>query len=111
MLYPRLAELIGSGFYGWRQNTTGTPGRAGQLRTAAKKGVADDLAIVYGHFLGIEIKIGADRMSPEQIGFKKSVEHAGGTVIVVSTMEEFHEKFQAFLSTIPEGCKEAKNVL
>ena len=85
-----LRFLLDEGVYAWRNNTTGIydPSR-GHFRTASKKGVSDIIAIDRGHFIGIEIKTGKDRLSDEQKGFKENVEHAGGTIFVVHTFDDF----------------------
>jgi len=52
------------------------------------KGVPDIIAIVKGQFVGVEIKFGKDKLSPDQILFKRFCEHAGGTYLVIKTVEE-----------------------
>ena len=42
-----------------------------------------------GKFWGIEIKIGKDRLRPEQIGFMSSVHKMGHLASVVKTFEDF----------------------
>ena len=78
------------GGYAWRQNSGGVFDRSlGVYRTAAKKGVADVLAVFKGRLIAIEVKIGKDRLSFEQEGFILSVNHAGGKAFVVHDFNEF----------------------
>lgn len=76
--------------FSWRASSTGVyDSSAGKFRTAAKKGVSDILACFKGQLIAIEVKIGKDRLSPEQAGFIENIKHAGGTAFVVSDFEEF----------------------
>jgi hypothetical protein len=76
--------------YAWRSSSTGIFDRKiGGYRTAAKRGVSDILACFKGQLIAIEIKIGKDRLSPEQEGFILSVNHTGGKAFVVHDLEEF----------------------
>lgn len=80
------------GGYAWRASSTGVYDEATQsYRTAAKKGVADVLAVLppSGKLLAVEIKIGKDRLSQEQDGFLKNVSHVGGIAIIVKTFDQF----------------------
>lgn len=62
-------------------------------RTAPKKGVSDIIGIYKGKFLAVEIKIGKDRLSPEQIGFLKNIAHCGGYTFVAKDLPSFQEWF------------------
>ena len=44
-----------------------------------------------GNFLGIEVKVGSDRMSDKQIAFKDSVIKAGGIHFEAKTLDSFLE--------------------
>ena len=78
--------------YGWRANSTGVfDARTGRFRTAAKRGVSDIIAVYRGRMIAIEVKIGRDRMSPEQIGFLKNVEHAGGLTHIARGFDSYKE--------------------
>ena len=80
------------GGYAWKSTSTGVfDQRRGIFRTAAKKGVADILACRNGRFIAIEIKIGKDRLSPEQEGFLKNIEYAGGLWFVAKDIDSFKE--------------------
>src|SRR3990167_907887 len=62
--------LYRNGVYGWRSSSTGLFDlKLGKFRTSSKVGVSDILAILppVGKLLAIEVKVGADRLRPEQI--------------------------------------------
>jgi Holliday junction resolvase len=85
-------ELYTAGAFCWRAESAGVFDRQkGLYRTAPKKGVADILACFKGRLIVIEVKIGKDRLSPEQDGFLQNVEHAGGSSYVARTFEEFRD--------------------
>lgn len=92
-----LKFLFSRGVFAWRQNTQGTfDTRRGVYRPAPKTGVPDICAILPpdGQFLGIEIKIGRDKLRPEQIGFQKSLHHVGSRYIVARDYDKFIEEFE-----------------
>ena len=64
------------------------------FRAAAKKGVADVIGCFKGRFIAVEIKIGTDRLSDEQDGFLKNIQHAGGVAIVAKDFEQFKEEWK-----------------
>lgn len=78
------------GGYAWRQGSTGVfDVKQARFRTAAKKGVSDVLAVYKGQCIAIEVKIGKDRLSPEQDGFLQNISAAGGNSYVAKDFEEF----------------------
>ena len=88
------------GGYAWRNSSMGVyDQRAGAYRTAAKKGVSDVLACFQGRLIAIEIKIGKDRLSPEQIGFTRNIIHAGGVAFIATSFEDFLVSWNKELST------------
>ncbi len=63
------------------------------MKSAGKVGVPDVCSVCPGGvFLGIEVKIGNDRMRPEQEGFKRSLEFVGGYYLVVHNKEDYLQK-------------------
>lgn len=81
------------GGFAWRNNTVGIFDRSkGIYRTSAKKGVSDILALLRGRFYAIEVKIGRDRLSPEQDGFLQTIQHHQGNAFVVHSFIEFLEE-------------------
>lgn len=80
------------GAYAWRASSTGIfDKKKGHYRTAPKKGVSDVLACYKGILVAVEVKVGSDRLSDEQIGFQKNIIHVGGEAYVASTFEGFEE--------------------
>jgi penicillin-binding protein-related factor A (putative recombinase) len=78
------------GGYAWRAASVGVfDSKMGRFRASAKKGVADVLACFKGHLIAVEIKIGKDHLSDEQIGFLKNIEHVGGIAIVAKNFDDF----------------------
>ena len=89
-----ISYLYKNNAYGWRASTAGVYDSKRQTyRMAAKKGVADILACYKGRFIAIEVKIGADKLSPEQTGFLKNIEYYGGLSFVAKDFESFKDWF------------------
>ena len=88
-------HVYSSGGYAWRASSTGVyDQKAGAYRTAAKKGVSDVLACFRGKFVAIEVKIGKDRLSDEQIGFMRNIKHVGGIAFVATSFEDFLKQWK-----------------
>jgi len=80
------------GGYAWRSSSVGIYDTKQQaFRTAAKKGVSDILACFKGQLIAVEIKIGTDRLSPEQQGFLENISAAGGNYFIASDFSGFTE--------------------
>lgn len=87
-----IAHIYKAGGYAWRASSVGVfDTKQMRHRAAAKKGVADVLACYKGILVAVEIKIGTDRLSDEQEGFMRNIEHHGGKAIVAKTFEQFEE--------------------
>ena len=83
-------HIYSSGGYAFRASSTGIyDSKMGGYRTAPKKGVSDILAVFKGKFIAIEIKIGKDHLSEEQIGFIKNILHVGGIAFIAKDFEDF----------------------
>ena len=84
-----LKKLVDAGIFCWRQNnlpifdTHLNSGYGGYRSHGGMKGVPDIICIINGHFVGVEIKAGNDRMSAHQLLFKKRCEHNGGYYFVI----------------------------
>ena len=90
-----------SGGYAWRASSTGIyDDKLQRFRLAPKKGVSDVLGCYRGRLLAIEVKIGKDRLSPEQQGFLKNVEHHGGSVFVARDFSSFQEWFNRVIHNL-----------
>ena len=80
--------------YAWKSTSTGLyDDKLQRFRMASKKGVSDILAVLppSGRLIAIEVKIGRDRMRPEQIGFFRNIEHIGGLTFVAKDFDSFKE--------------------
>lgn len=94
-------HIYRAGGYAWRATSVGVfDTKQMHFRAAAKKGVADVLACFKGRLIAIEIKIGTDRLSDEQEGFMRNVQHAGGVAIVAKTYEEFVHIFDQLSTSL-----------
>lgn len=85
-----IGHVFATGGFAWRASSTGIYDQSrARYRTAAKTGVSDVLAIYEGCILAIEVKVGADRLRDEQVGFLKNVEHYGGRTFVAKDLPSF----------------------
>jgi len=64
-------------------------GSVSYQKSSMTKGSADISAIINGRSVKIEIKIGRDRQSDAQRAYQNAVEKAGGTYLIVKTLDEF----------------------
>jgi hypothetical protein len=62
------------------------------VRTTQRKGLADVRGLINGKSVDIEVKIGKDRMSPEQKQVKSEVEQAGGIYIIARNFAQFKKE-------------------
>ncbi|MCR4307819.1 MAG: hypothetical protein NUV80_04600 [Candidatus Berkelbacteria bacterium] len=96
-------HIYRAGGYAWRATSVGVfDTKRMHFRASAKKGVSDILACFKGRLFAIEIKIGTDRLSEEQRGFMKNIEHAGGVAIVAFDFEQF--KMEWLTKVAPQKC-------
>lgn len=69
-----------------------TPGllfdRFGNPARIGRKGQWDSVHCIKGRFVAIEVKIGRDRLTKEQVNFGKAVERAGGVAIVARSLDD-----------------------
>ena len=75
----------------YRINNGATYDRAKNIYRAGvtKRGVPDIIAVVDGRFIGIEVKIGADRQSSHQREVEAEINGAGGVYFIAKTYEEY----------------------
>lgn len=89
-----LERLHNEGIFCWRQNNMPVydphinSGFGGYRAHGGLKGVPDIICIISGKFVGVEIKAGADKMSPDQVLFQKRCERNGGKYFVVKRIED-----------------------
>jgi predicted acyltransferase len=85
-----IARLTKAGIFHWKQNTMPVwdnklnSGYGAYRSHGGMKGVPDIICIIKGQFVGIEIKAGKDRISADQLLFKKRCERNGGLYLVVN---------------------------
>ena len=61
------------------------------IKSSMQKGSADISATIAGQSVKIEIKVGRDRIRPEQESYKQQVEKAGGIYLLIHTFDEFYQ--------------------
>lgn len=92
--------------FAWRASSTGIYDQKRKIyRTAPKTGVADVLACFQGILIAVEVKIGTDRLSPEQKGFLLSVQYAGGYAFAAKTYEDFLQQIDPIVEKISKNDK------
>jgi len=57
-----------------------------------RKGVPDIIGIIDGRFIGIEVKIGADRQSADQKEIEKEINAVGGVYFIAKSYDDYLEK-------------------
>lgn len=68
------------------------------IRSSTRKGTADIHAIIAGRSVSIEIKVGKDRPSPEQLKEQEAIRAAGGIYEFIHTPEQFLMMYDTLLS-------------
>jgi hypothetical protein len=83
----------------YRINNGATYDRAKNIYRAGvtKRGVPDIIAVVDGRFIGIEVKIGADRQSSHQREVEAEINAARGVYFIAKTYEEYVSSLAASL--------------
>lgn len=92
-----------AGFLTWRNNTAGIYDinrKVFRKNPALKKGVSDILGVIpgSGRLLAIEVKIGSDKLSPEQHLFLNDVRDRNGSAFVAKTYDGFLESLTEHLT-------------
>lgn len=67
------------------------------IRSGSTLGVPDLIAIVSGHFVGIEIKVGRDSQSDEQKQVQQGIEAAGGVYLLATDFNRFKVDFEEII--------------
>ena len=85
-----------NGHFSARVNVTGIyDSKLGRYRrSGGRKGLADIQSVINGGHVSIEIKIGRDKLRPDQLKVKDEIERAGGIYITVSSFDDFLEKIK-----------------
>lgn len=98
-----LEFLLRGGVFVWRNNTTGVfDVKRGIFRPAPKSGAPDIIGIIpgVGKFLGVEVKVGSDRIRETQESFGENVRCMNGIYMVVGSLEEFKNKYDEVIRDI-----------
>lgn len=69
----------------------------GYIKSGSTVGTPDLIAIIGGRFLGIEVKVGKDKQSPDQKSVQAGVEAAGGVYLIARDFESFRAAFDALV--------------
>jgi len=86
-----------NGGVAWRINNVAVVMPDGTRRAGGMvRGIADIHACISGRHISIEVKIGKDKQSPEQIAMQESIEKAGGLYLVAKNMQMVIDYFQLF---------------
>jgi hypothetical protein len=78
-----------------RINVSGRKVKDKWIRSTTRKGTADISATVAGKSVMIEIKIGRDKASPEQLAEQIKERNAGGIYEFISSPEEFFQLYDS----------------
>lgn len=65
-----------------------------RIPSSVKKGTPDIIASFKGCFLGIEVKIGKDTMSEDQMNVRRQIINSGGYHFLATDFENFYEWIQ-----------------
>lgn len=78
----------------WRQNNLAVKGR----RFVGRKGVPDVIGFHRSSamFVGVEVKVGRDKMSEDQEKFRDTLLAAGGLFIEARSIEQVHKELQQY---------------
>lgn len=68
------------------------------IKSSTKKGTADIHAIIKGRSVSIEIKVGKDKPSADQLSEQTKIRAAGGIYEFISTPEQFFDLYDFLLS-------------
>ena len=80
--------LQARGHLAWRNNSGRLRDRFGRWVTFGRVGSGDVLAVAapYGRLVSVEVKLGKNAATPEQVAWARSVEGAGGVAGVVRSL-------------------------
>ena len=80
------------GVFAWPNNTGGAMVKGGHFMRFGTRGSPDIIGILPGgRFLGVEIKVGRDRLSKAQHVFATHIRGAGGRFIECRQLEDIEE--------------------
>ena len=88
-----LLELTKHGF-SW-SNPTGAVKSEGRFIRYGLPGSSDILSCIKGRFVGVECKVGRDRVRDNQKNFGTALERAGGIYIVARSVDDVRARLSA----------------
>lgn len=98
-----VALLALHGYHAWRQNNAAVydPTRQVFRAGSATPGISDVLGYCRrtGRFAAVEVKVGKDKLSPEQTEFLAGVRKAGGFACEGRSLDQVQAELLAYLST------------
>jgi len=68
------------------------------IPTSGQKGSADISATIAGRSIKIEVKVGKDKQSKNQVEYQKQIEQAGGVYIIVGSWKRFIEWYEQLMA-------------
>ncbi len=68
------------------------------IKSGSDNGVSDLLICIKGKMICTELKLGRDKMRPEQILFQKQIETAGGRYLITSSLESFKQQLNQLIN-------------
>jgi hypothetical protein len=77
------------GHHSERINVGGIMRDGRYTKSGSTRGSADIIACINGQYVAIEVKIGADKQSPDQIDIEKSIKASQGHYFIARTFEDF----------------------
>ena len=80
-----------NGFFATRINTQGTYDAKRKIyrKTTARKGMADVTAVINGRHFSFEVKVGKDKIRPEQLKVQQEINNSGGFYAFIHCFDEF----------------------
>lgn len=89
---------------GWatRVNVSGfyDPDKGFWRKGVTDPGTPDVMAVVNGLFIGVEVKVGADRLRPQQTTAKEAIQRAEGIFLVAKDIEGFRNDLRTTLKNL-----------
>lgn len=99
-----LAWLELNGHYASRIQSQGqyNPTLKRFTQSTVRRGIGDIMAVIEGKTVMIEVKIGADKLSPYQVKTQEEVTRSGGLYWVIKDFNSFMIHYKSILSGLKE---------
>ena len=89
-------RIVSDTFFGVNRTVTSYK----RIPSSMTKGTADISATIRGRSVKIEIKIGNDRQSEAQKRYQEKEERAGGTYVIMKTIDQYLEWYSGFIKSL-----------